>query len=149
MGSAKGENTKAAKSGKGVKSVKSRPCPDDGIKIDDDNIEITLFENSSNKEAIRCYDTSLVRNMNDIFEFILDFNADLSSWDVSSVIEMAGMFYNATEFNGDVSDWDVSSVADMRSMFDRATEFNGDVSDWDVSSVTDMKGMFAGDFTAT
>ena len=87
--SAKGENTKAAKSGKGVKSVKSRPCPDDGIKIDDANIAITLFENSSNKEAIRCYDTSLVRNMNDLFEFIFDFNADLSSWDVSSVIDMA------------------------------------------------------------
>ena len=84
-----GENTKAAKSGKGVKSVKSRPCPDDGIIIDDNNIAITLLENSSKKEAIRCYDTSQVTNMTNLFDNILDFNADLSSWDVSSVIEMA------------------------------------------------------------
>merc|ERR1711957_1113563 len=113
----------------------SRPCPDDGIIIDDNNIAITLLENSSEKEAIRCYDTSQVTNMTDLFDNILDFNADLSSRDVSSVIDMVGMFYNAPEFNGDVSDWDVSSVTDMYWMFAYATEFNGDVSDWDVSSV--------------
>merc|ERR1711957_440298 len=63
--SAKGENTKAAKSGKHVKSVKSRPCPD-GKKVDDDNIEI-IQENSSDKEAIQCFDTSLVTNMTNLF----------------------------------------------------------------------------------
>ena len=83
--SAKGENTKAAKSGKDVKSVKSRPCPD-GKKVDDDNIEI-IQENSSDKEAIQCFDTLLVTNMTSLFAYS-DFNADLSSWDVSSVIEM-------------------------------------------------------------
>merc|ERR1711957_1021806 len=106
MGSAKGENTKAAKSGKGVKSVKSRPCPD-GILVDDDNIEI-IQENSSDNEAMKCYDTSLVTNMTKFFSYS-DVNADLSSWDVSSVTEMADMFAE-TRFNGDVSDWDVSSV---------------------------------------
>merc|ERR1711957_520831 len=112
--SAKGENTKAAKSGKGVKNVKSRPCPD-GILVDDDNIEI-IQENSSDNEAMKCYDTSLVTNMTKFFSYS-DVNADLSSWDVSSVTEMADMFYGATKFNGDVSDWDVSSVKDMEYMF--------------------------------
>merc|ERR1711957_928678 len=136
MGSAKGENTKAPKSGKDVKSVKSRPCPD-GKKINDDNIEI-IQENASDKEAIRCYDTSLVTNMKKLFFKLTEFTAALSSWDVSSVTAMRSMFRDATEFNGDVSDWDVSSVKYMGSMFSDATEFNGDVSDWDVSSVTDM-----------
>ena len=84
--SAKGENTKAEKSGKDVKSVKSRPCPD-GIIVDDDYI-VNFQENSSDKEAIKCYDTSLVTNMTNLFAYS-DVNADLSSWDVSSVIDMA------------------------------------------------------------
>jgi len=79
--SAKGENTKAAKSGKDVKSVKSRPCPD-GIIVDDVNITNNFLENSSGSssgssdpderilafvEEIKCYDTSLVTNMNYLF----------------------------------------------------------------------------------
>ena len=74
------------KSGKDVKSVKSRPCPD-GIIVDDDNI-IIIPENSPDKEAIQCYDTSLVTNMIGLFQYS-DVNADLSGWDVSSVTEMA------------------------------------------------------------
>merc|ERR1712238_284078 len=109
--SAKGEKTKAAKSGKDVKSVKSRPCPD-GKKVNDDNIEI-IQENSLDKEAMKCFDTSLVTNMNDLFMSLTEFNADISSWDVSSVTAMDSMFRYATEFNSDVSDWDLSSVTDM------------------------------------
>jgi len=37
--SAKGENTKAAKSGKDVKSVKSRPCPDSVVLNDSNSYE--------------------------------------------------------------------------------------------------------------
>jgi len=128
--SAKGENTKAVKSGKGVNSVKSPPCPDDGILVDDDNIKTILKENSSDKEALKCYDTSQVTYMYDLFKDILDFNADLSSWDVSSVIDMSAMFRFATEFNGDVSDWDVSGVKSFVEMFDGASEFNQQMCGW-------------------
>merc|ERR1711957_521112 len=116
--SAKGENTKAAKKGKDVKSVKSRPCPD-GKKVDDDNIEI-IQENSSDKEAMKCFDTSLVTNMNYLSFNFSDFNADISSWDVSSVTDMYAMFSGATEFNGALSHWDVSSVTHMGGMFANA-----------------------------
>merc|ERR1711957_645387 len=118
----------------------SRPCPD-GKKVDDDNIEI-IQENSLDKEAMKCFDTSLVTNMNNLFASS-DVNADISSWDVSSVTDMDSMFGRgfgkAAKFNGDVSNWDVSSVTNMDSMFYEAKQFNGDVSNWDVSSVTTME----------
>merc|ERR1711957_508003 len=113
----------------------SPPCPDDGILVDDDNIKTILKENSSDKEALKCYDTSQVTYMYDLFKDILDFNGDVSDWDVSSVKYISGMFGSATEFNGDVSDWDVTSVKSMGYMFGSATKFNSDVSDWDVSGV--------------
>merc|ERR1711957_734931 len=128
------------------KESDTRPCPN-GIIVGDDNIKNALLENSSDKETIKCFDTSLVTNMNNLFA-PTDINADtdISSWDVSSVTDMADMFRyaEAKEFNSDVSEWDVSSVMNMKRMFYKATEFNSDVSDWDVSSVTDMVDMFDG-----
>merc|ERR1712161_14088 len=95
-------------------SVKSGACPD-GRKVDNDDIELFIEQDwdSSEKEKIQCYDTSLVTNMIDLFASFSDFNADLSSWDVSSVADMYTMFKEAREFNGDVSNWDVSSVTNM------------------------------------
>merc|ERR1712161_67359 len=112
------------------------PCPV-SVVLNDINANDKLSEYSSDKEVIKCFDTSQVTTME--YPFMKKIvNADISSWDVSSVTAMGYMFYQATEFNGDVSDWDVSSVADMAYMFADATEFNGDVSDWGVSSVTDV-----------
>merc|ERR1712238_427351 len=109
-----------------------------GIKVvlTNANKDDKLLENASNKNIVKCFDTSEVTNM-DSFLMESNINADLSSWDVSSVTDMEYMFNGAYEFNGDVSDWDVSSVTSMNNMF-YATKFNCDVSDWDVSSVTDM-----------
>ena len=70
------------------KKSDTRPCPD-SVVLNDSNVKDELLENSSDKEANRCYDTSLVTNMTNLFFSFSDFNADLSSWDVSSVIEMA------------------------------------------------------------
>merc|ERR1711957_883628 len=107
-----------------------------GIKIvlTNENKDDTLSENASNKNIVKCFDTSEVTNM-DYFLLESNINADLSSWDVSSVTSMNEMFRNVTTFNSDVSDWDVSSVKDMEFMFRGATKFNCDVSDWDVSSL--------------
>merc|ERR1712238_437830 len=114
-------------------------CPEKIILHDENR---TSIFNSSDKEAIKCYDTSLLTNMAYMFDSATEFNGDVSDWNVSSVTAMEGMFDSATKFNGDVSDWDVSSVTDMNYMFAYTTEFNGAVSDWDVSSVTDMDYMF-------
>merc|ERR1712238_228830 len=107
------------------------------------NAEDMLSDYSSNKTALKCFDTSQVTNMDGFFENT-DFNADISSWDVSSADSMAGMFNKAARFNSDVSDWDVSSVTNMAYMFYKAIKFNGDVSDWDVSSVRLIERMFEG-----
>merc|ERR1712160_85418 len=101
------------------KESDTRPCPD-SVVLNDSNVKDQLLEKSSDKETIKCFDTSLVTNMNNLFAST-DVNADtdISSWDVSSVTDMADMFRyaEAKEFNSDVSDWDVSSVTDMVDMF--------------------------------
>merc|ERR1712238_457645 len=105
--------------------ITQSPCPDSVVlNVYNFNIRDILLEKSSDKGAIKCFDTSLVTNMNNIFVFN-DVNADISSWDVSSVTDMGGMFYGATKFNGDVSDWDVSSVTRFTDMFEGATEYTG------------------------
>merc|ERR1712238_84451 len=114
-------------------------CPEKIILHDENR---TSIFNSSDKEAIKCYDTSLLTDMEDMFYQAKEFNGDVSDWDVSSVTIMNYMFNEAIKFNSDVSDWDVSSVTYMSDMFAYTTEFNGDVSDWDVSSVTDISFMF-------
>ena len=45
------------------------------------------------------WNTSLVTNMKNLFEFKRGFNDDISKWDVNNVTNMSFMFYNTT-FNG-------------------------------------------------
>merc|ERR1712238_434345 len=142
----KSKTPKAPKGNKGGSGSQS-PCPD-SVVLNDTNAKDMLSEYSSDKEAIKCFDTSQVTTMEYPFmkNFVnaTEFNGDVSDWDVSSVTSMNSMFAFVTKFNGDVSDWDVSSVTDMDFMFEGATNFNSDVSDWDVSSVTSMIFMFEG-----
>merc|ERR1712238_221394 len=91
------------------------PCPD-SVVLNDINAKDVLSNYSSDKEAIKCFDTSQVTTMG--YPFMKNFvNADISSLDVSSVTDMVYMFNVATKFNSDVSDWDVSSVRNMYGMF--------------------------------
>ena len=62
------------------------PCPD-SVVLNDNNANDKLTDNSVNKEVIRCFDTSKVTNMKQLFQNT-GINADLSSWDVSSVTTM-------------------------------------------------------------
>ena len=73
------------------KESDTRPCPD-SVVLNDSNVEEKLLENSSDKETIKCFDTSLVTIMNSLFKQT-DFNADISSWDVSSVTTMNVSFH--------------------------------------------------------
>jgi surface protein len=67
------------------------------------------------------WNTSMVTNMKQLFEYKRDFNDDISKWDVSSVTDMSFMFHggygSAGSFNGDISRWNVSSVTNMGFMF--------------------------------
>merc|ERR1712161_4681 len=116
----------------------SDTCPLDSVVLNDSNVRTMLSDYSSDKKKIKCFDTSLVTDMDNLFQQT-EFNADISSWDVSSVTRMVQMFEDAHKFNSDVSDWDVSSVTRMNSMFFLARKLDSDVSSWDVSSVTNME----------
>ena len=87
--------------------------------------------------------TTLVNNMDVLFQGKSDFNSNINFWDTSSVSTMTGMFNNASSFNQDIGNWDTSSVTEMRAMFKGASSFNQDIGNWDTSSVIEMRTMFA------
>ena len=62
------------------------PCLN-SLVLNDKTAKKKLSDNSVNKEVIRCFDTSKVTNMKQLFQDT-GINADLSSWDVSSVTTM-------------------------------------------------------------
>ena len=63
--------------------------------------------------------TEQVTDMNRLFEYMSEFNEDLSRWDVSAVTDMHGMFWGASSFNQDLSAWNVSARADSGYRFIR------------------------------
>ena len=111
--------------------------------------EIQGTEDNPNWQAdLNCIDTSLVRDMSELFSYDTDekygldkFNGNISKWDVSNVINMNNMFFRS-RFNQDISDWDVSNVKYMFSMF-AESNFNKPLNNWNVSNVEMMKWMFA------
>merc|ERR1712161_18573 len=93
----KSKTPKAPKGKKGGSGSQS-PCLD-SVVLNDTNAKDMLSEYSSDKEAIKCFDTSQVTTME--YPFMKKIvNADISSWDVSSVTAMNDMFYEAKKFNG-------------------------------------------------
>merc|ERR1719491_792603 len=109
-----------------------------------------LFDTDDNKifkdfnNDISSWDTSGVKDMEDMFAGASKFNNDISSWDTSGVTDMSWMFFKASKFNNDISSWDTSGVRDMTFMLFGASMFNGDISSWDTSGVEDMEAMFSG-----
>ena len=92
--------------------------------------------------AMPDWDVSQVTNMDYLFFYNYDINADISNWDVSSVTSMARTFQYATSFNQNIGSWDVSSVTNMVEIFSGASVFNQPIGDWNVNSVTNMNWMF-------
>ena len=88
--------------------------------------------------------TTLMTDMEGLFDGATNFNSVISSWDTCNVTTMYCMFQNAEVFNRDISKWDTSSVESygMSAMFNYAKSFNQDIGDWNTSKVTDMQQMF-------
>jgi len=104
----------------------------------------SLFERGiSSERDISHWDVSNVVTMSRMFEGCQNFNGDISKWDVSNVTYMSRMFLGCSSFNSDISNWNVSNVQIMYAMFYRCQEFTADLSRWDVSKVNNMGVMFA------
>ena len=88
------------------------------------------------------WDVSRVTSMHGLFQFMGEFDEDISGWDVRSVEDMEFMFYSASRFNRDLSQWDVRGVRDMESMFFGARSFDQDLSRWEVRGDCKMYNMF-------
>ena len=73
-----------------------------------------------------------------LFDYMGEFDEDISGWDVRSVEDMCDMFHHASRFNRDLSQWDVRGVRDMRSMFQSAKSFDQDLSRWEVRGDCEM-----------
>merc|ERR1711957_762541 len=117
------------------------PCQDIALLLSDSTISDMLSVNALDETIVKCFDTSEVTHMRELFKES-DINADISSWDVSSVTTMGAMFRQASVFNSDLSSWDVTAVTAMHYMFVEARMFSSDVSSWDVSGQTNLNQMF-------
>ena len=80
--------------------------------------------------------TTLITNMNNVFNGADIFNQDISSWDTSNVTSMNNMFNNASVFNQNIGNWNTSNVTDMTAMFNNASVFNQYLAGWNVVNIT-------------
>ena len=90
------------------------------------------------------WNTSIVRDMNNMFYGVTTFNESIGSWNTSKVQNMSNMFYGAINFNKPIGNWNTSIVRNMSNMFHGATNFNQPIGNWNTSLVTDMNNMFYG-----
>lgn len=99
-----------------------------------------------NYGPIGTWDTSNVRNMNNLFYERTLFDQDIGEWDTSRVTSMASMFQGAQKFNQHISLWDVSKVDNMINMFNGASSFSnlGYPLNWRVKRTIDIDYMFTG-----
>ena len=67
-----------------------------------------------------------------------------SQWDTTLVKDMSNMFFGAAAFNQDIGSWVVSAVANFDSMFSGATSFNQDITRWNSASDASADNMFSG-----
>jgi surface protein len=79
--------------------------------------------------------TTLMRNMNSMFDNATTFNHPIESWDTSRVTDMNFMFNNALVFNQPIRTWNISNVVFMLAMFNNARRFNQNISSWNLDRI--------------
>jgi len=104
-------------------SVRQERC---NVYVIFEDIHYVIAKNSDDlKTLIKTHNlgqivTTLVDNMNRLFEGATSFNQPLNNWDVSNVTQMNHMFYGASEYNQPLNNWDVSNVRDKEGMFEQS-----------------------------
>ncbi|NBO53179.1 MAG: BspA family leucine-rich repeat surface protein, partial [Actinobacteria bacterium] len=88
--------------------------------------------------------TTLMTNMQSLFQSAAAFNQAISSWDTANVMNTREMFKNANVFNQSLNSWNTAKVTDMYGMFwsDAGSAFNGSIGNWNTVNVTIMAMLF-------
>ena len=86
--------------------------------------------------------TTLMTDMNNMFENVNAFNEPIGSWDTSNVLSISSMFTNAVSFNQPIGNWNTAKVTNMSYMFNGSAAFNQPIGNWDTANVTNMRYMF-------
>jgi surface protein len=88
--------------------------------------------------------------MQQAFQGLRYFNADITDWNTTRVTSFASAFYDTGAFNQDISRWDTARVTNFSNMFDGARAFNRNLAQFQLSSlgIWGLTGIF-GSTTAT
>jgi len=108
------------------------------------NMEGMFQQCTKFNQPIGGWNTSSVRNMSEMFDGAEAFNNPIGAWNTSSVTRMHWMFCDAVAFNQPIGAWNTRSVTNMQGMFENAAAFNQPIGGWNTSSVTNMREMFSG-----
>jgi surface protein len=138
--------TKHAPSDGSTYTISQTDVSNNGFSSTDIDTIYTIVDtkNSITTENASTVVTTLVTDMDSLFNNKTEFNKDIGSWDVGNVTNMRHMFSNATEFNQYLGNWDVGNVTNMIHMFKNAREFNQNIRGWDVSTNVNVTDMFSG-----
>lgn len=90
--------------------------------------------NRKDFSGIESWDTSKIKEMNNLFAGLKDFNANLSKWKVTSVKDFVSMFRGCESFNSDLSKWKPKKAENINSMFEGCKSFSSDLNAWDLPS---------------
>jgi len=103
-----------------------------------------MFRNATSLSTVdsASWNTSAVRDMQEMFREAGLVNPNTTNWDTSSVTSFRLMFDGAHAANPDTSNWDTSSATRMDFMFRNADAADPNTTNWDVSNVTTMASMF-------
>ncbi|HID0741979.1 TPA: BspA family leucine-rich repeat surface protein [Campylobacter jejuni] len=106
---------------------------------------IHLRTNRKDFSGIESWDVSKIKDMNQLFTGLKDFNADLSKWKVTNVKDFEYMFCNCESFKSDLSKWRPKKAENINSMFHGAKSFDCDLSEWNLPSelVEQSKNIFS------
>jgi surface protein len=88
--------------------------------------------------------------MQQAFQGLRFFNADITGWNTTRVTSLVSAFYDTGAFNQDISRWDTARVTNFSNMFDGARAFNRNLAQFQLSSlgIWGLTGIF-GSTTAT
>jgi surface protein len=118
-----------------------------------------MFQSARNFNQDISWNTDLIYNMSNMFEYATSFNKNCSNWNVSAVTNFTNMFNGAYSFNNGANavttdnaplTWNLNTTNNLslQGMFNGARSFSQDISTWNIKKVTNMQFMFNQNMTS-